>query len=177
MHSLVELKERLKEDRPALWQELPDIALYMDQIVSYMPRQLIGVDENMRLTPAMVNNYIKDGLLPRANGKRYGKEHVAYLTAICILKQLLPVREMAPLLEKAVENREVESFYADLTAQLDRELSKTAEKVDAEMDDIQLCATALELAVSAYCQQLLCKQLIRMLADTDGKKKRKKEKT
>ena len=44
--------------------EPADIALYMDQLISYMPRQLIHFDENEALTSAMVNNYIKDGLVP-----------------------------------------------------------------------------------------------------------------
>ena len=41
----------------------------------------------------MVNNYIKDGHLPRAEGKRYSKAHLAYLTELCALKTVLPVRE------------------------------------------------------------------------------------
>ena len=65
MEELRELKDRLNQERPASWDALPDIALYMDQIISYMPRQLIRYDESEHLTSAMVNNYIKDGLLPR----------------------------------------------------------------------------------------------------------------
>ena len=30
---------------PPQWHELPDIALYMDQIIAYMPRQLIRFDD------------------------------------------------------------------------------------------------------------------------------------
>ena len=87
MEEIQELKERLTQERPAAWDSLPDIALYMDQLISYMPRQLIRYEENDNLTSAMVNNYIKDGLLPRADGKRYGQTHLAYLTAICALKR------------------------------------------------------------------------------------------
>ncbi|MFR8330973.1 MAG: DUF1836 domain-containing protein [Oscillospiraceae bacterium] len=61
----------------------------MDQLISYMPRQLIHYGEGEALTSAMVNNYIKDGALPRADGKRYSRTHLAYLTAICALKQVL----------------------------------------------------------------------------------------
>ena len=61
MEELLDLKQRLEGQRPASWQELPDIALYMDQIISYMPRQLIHFDEGEALTSAMVNNYIKEG--------------------------------------------------------------------------------------------------------------------
>ena len=82
MEELHELKSRMEQERPARWEELPDLALYMDQIVSYMPRQLIHFDQGETLTSAMVNNYIKDGLVPRADGKRYGPVHLGYLTAV-----------------------------------------------------------------------------------------------
>ena len=90
MEELRELKSRMEQERPARWEELPDLALYMDQIVSYMPRQLIHFDQGETLTSAMVNNYIKDGLVPRADGKRYGPVHLGYLTAVCALKKVLP---------------------------------------------------------------------------------------
>lgn len=90
MEELLDLKQRLEGQRPASWQELPDIALYMDQIISYMPRQLIHFDEGEALTSAMVNNYIKEGLVPRADGKRYGPIHLGYLTAVSALKRSSP---------------------------------------------------------------------------------------
>lgn len=83
MEELRELKGRLEGERPAEWDALPDIGLYMDQLISYMPRQLIHYGEGESLTSAMVNNYIKDGALPRAEGKRYSRTHLAYLTALC----------------------------------------------------------------------------------------------
>ena len=88
-----ELKERLERERPVEWEAFPDIGLYMDQLISYMPRQLIHYGEGESLTSAMVNNYIKDGAMPRAEGKRYSRTHLAYLTALCALKQVLSVKD------------------------------------------------------------------------------------
>ena len=65
MDALQDLKDRMEQERPACWGDLPDIDLYMDQLISYMPRQLIRFDDRNALTSAMVNNYIKDGLVPR----------------------------------------------------------------------------------------------------------------
>ena len=73
MEEIRTLQERLEQERPAEWDALPDIGLYMDQLISYMPRQLIHYGEGEALTSAMVNNYIKDGALPRADGKRYSR--------------------------------------------------------------------------------------------------------
>ena len=70
MDEIAELKQRMAQERPVEWEAFPDLGLYMDQIISYMPRQLIHYNEEEALTSAMVNNYIKDGMLPgpRASG-------------------------------------------------------------------------------------------------------------
>ena len=98
MEELQDLRNRMEHERPAPWEELPDLALYMDQIIAYMPRQLIHFNQREDLTSAMVNNYIKDGLVPRADGKRYGPVHLGYLTAVCALKKVLSVRDTGALL-------------------------------------------------------------------------------
>ena len=97
MEELAELKEQLARRRPDGWDGLPDIPLYMDQVVGYLSRQMIPTGDSDTLTSAMINNYIKDGLVERANGKKYGQEHLAYLTAIAALKQVMSVREMKVL--------------------------------------------------------------------------------
>lgn len=56
MEELEELKHRLEQQRPDTWEELPDIPLYMDQVVSYLSKQLISFEEGDSLTPAMINN-------------------------------------------------------------------------------------------------------------------------
>ena len=77
-----ELEKELKEQRPAGWEQIPDIDLYKDQLTEYLKRQHIGFVLGMEepLTSAMINNYVKAGVLPRAKGKRYDRDHIAYLT-------------------------------------------------------------------------------------------------
>ena len=114
MEELQQLKESLLKERPVSWNEFPDIALYMDQVISYMDRQLIKFNNEGQLTSAMVNNYIKDKLLPRADGKKYNREHLAGLTEICLLKQVLPVRDTGLLLSRENYTGDPEAFYMKL---------------------------------------------------------------
>ena len=137
MEELKELKTRMETQRPADWDSLPDLSLYMDQVIGYMPRQLIQYGEAERLTSAMVNNYIKDGLLPRAEGKRYNKTHLGYLTAICALKQVLPVKDAGLLVNLHADQSE-EERYAHFCAELDRALSDCAGRLDVECTEEQL---------------------------------------
>ena len=66
MYELEAFREQLRTQRPVDWDHLPDFALYMDQVLSYMDRQVIRFDGDDGLTAAMVNNYTKSGLVPRA---------------------------------------------------------------------------------------------------------------
>ena len=141
-----ELKERLERERPVEWEAFPDIGLYMDQLISYMPRQLIHYGEGESLTSAMVNNYIKDGAMPRAEGKRYSRTHLAYLTALCALKQVLSVKDAGLLLAAASEGRPPQKLYEQFREELDRALDVTAGSLDGSAEAEELPGLALALA-------------------------------
>ena len=165
MEEIRELKERLEGERPVEWEELPDIGLYMDQLISYMPRQLIHYGEGERLTAAMVNNYIKDGALPRAEGKRYTRTHLAYLTAMCALKQVISVKDVGLLLSAGTEGREPRALYEQLREELDRALDVTAGSLDPTDGEEELPRLALALALRSYADKLACQRILELLRE------------
>lgn len=179
MEEIQELRQRLSEQRPVEWESFPDIGLYMDQIISYMPRQLIHYGEGDVLTSAMVNNYIKDGLLPRAEGKRYSRTHLAYLTAICVLKQVLSVKEAKRLIATGTKRkRDTEELYAYFCRQLSDALTETAESLPEDCEKEDLPRLALNLALRSYADRLACQRILDILAEqVPGEKQpRKREK-
>jgi hypothetical protein len=176
MQELDKLIEQMQHCRPVSWEQLPDIALYMDQLVGYMSRQLIDFASGEKLTSAMINNYIKDDLMPRADGKRYSKDHIAYLTAICIFKQVLSVRETKVLLGETLLSDDTSSFYGSLGKCLDEELTRTVQRLKTEMTKEEITDLVMHQAVSAYCQQLVCKRLIEFLRTEETAKTTKSKK-
>lgn len=177
MKDFDEIHRLLTEQRPVEWDAMPDIALYMDQVISYLPRLTIGPAEDAALTPAMVNNYIKDGLLPRANGKRYGREHLAYLTAIALLKNVLPVKSIKLLLDASVPDGDVQSFYARFLDKVDTSFEDVASVIDSSIGGEELAEFALDLAVASCAAKVACDQLLELLrrrgAAEDEKKNEK----
>jgi len=171
---LGQLKQKLASERPVKWKEFPDIGLYKDQVVSYMNRQLINFEEGGQLTSAMVNNYIKDGLLPRADGKKYSREHLAGLTEICLLKQVLSVKDTGFLLKYVQKGKDNETFYTNFIEVLDRALADTAGRLDAEWNMEALPDMALKLAISSYCDKLACERLIRIMQQAEEQEIQKK---
>lgn len=163
MDELKELKRTLLEQRPNEWEDIPDIDLYMDQVLNYMVRQHVGLEKGETLTSAMVNNYIKKELLPRAKGKRYGRQHIAYLTAICLFKQVISVDSTKELLDNQLAGSDIRAFYEKYRAKLDQAYNEVAEKIDEEMDKQELSELVLELAVSSYAQKMACERLLELL--------------
>ena len=160
MEELEQLKQRLEEERPVVWEELPDLALYMDQVISYMPRQLINFKEDDLLTSAMVNNYIKDGLVPRADGKRYGPVHLGYLTAVCAMKKVLSVKDMRAMLDSVPDGKEPNSIYNYFCRALDTALSEAAANLNVDTPEDELPNLALSLGLRSYANQLACARVL-----------------
>lgn len=74
------------------YDDLPEIPLYREQVISYIEgvfEPLSCCVEGPWITPSMVNNYVKAGLVPPPVKKLYGKDQLALLVAICIFKQVL----------------------------------------------------------------------------------------
>ena len=92
--------ERMHAYQPVKWELIPDLGLYMDQVVTYLERVCDGLlNEGERVfTPSMVNNYVKFGLVDRPDGKKYGREQLAQLLMIGTLKQAASVEGMKALL-------------------------------------------------------------------------------
>ena len=86
------------EPLPA-WDDLPAIPLYMDQVILYLGEslELFQREGSSLLTSSMINNYVKTGLIPHPDKKKYTKEHLAGLMAVCMLKQVLPIQDIKTL--------------------------------------------------------------------------------
>ncbi|MDD4565743.1 MAG: DUF1836 domain-containing protein [Eubacteriales bacterium] len=176
MKELADLTEKLSIERPEAWDRLPDMELYRDQVLSYMKRQQPLQSEETLLTGAMINNYIKIGLLPRANGKKYTREHLVYLTAVCSLKQILSVGKTDELLKLQSNILDSKSFYEEYLDIIDRVFNETLQQLDENGTKEELAATALQLALSSYAQKVTCEKLLDLLKEEKPPQKNKHNK-
>jgi DNA-binding transcriptional MerR regulator len=104
----------IKSHKSPDWDKLPDIDLYMDQVIIMMEKQL---DIFMRdagdklITRSMINNYVKDGLISPPVNKKYSRSHIAYLMAVCILKQLLPISDITDLMKNQADKTQIAELF------------------------------------------------------------------
>ena len=82
-------------------ESLPDINLYMDQVMTFMERELYPTkrhEEDPILTKTMINNYAKNNLLPPPEKKKYSKEHILTLVFIYYFKSVLSISDIQNVL-------------------------------------------------------------------------------
>jgi hypothetical protein len=173
------LRQRLREQRPMDWEQLPDFSLYMDQMLSYIDRQIIRFREEDSLTAAMVNNYTKSGLVPRAEGKKYNREHLAYLTAICVLKHVMSTKDMDLVIKEELQGeRSIPDSYAAFCASLDQALSLTAQEMETQTE-ATLADAAIHFALLSYAAGVASSRYVSALRcqnqPKEPQKKAKKE--
>ena len=106
------------------WENLPELELYMDQVVLLMSRYLSvpppfsGEEkEDKVITASIVNNYVRMKIMPAPVKKKYSRVHLAYLLVICSLKQCLSIASIQKLMPVGLEEDEVRRFYTHFTQQ------------------------------------------------------------
>lgn len=134
-----------------------------------MPRQQIVSRPENKLTSAMVNNYIKVKLLERANGKKYSKAHLAELTFICFLKQVVSVKDAA-FIFSLFSKKDVERLYEHYIDDLGECMNEVSEQLPDTMDDEQMAMTVMHFAIASFAYKQACLRLVDILQEREEKK-------
>lgn len=98
---LANLLQNLKSIGYVKPEDIPNIDLYMDQVITFMDEQLESskrYDSDKLLTKTMINNYTKNNLLPPPEKKKYSREHVLTLLFIYYFKNILSISDIQSLL-------------------------------------------------------------------------------
>ena len=99
------------------WEELPDLELYMDQVVSlvirYVNLQPHSALKDSILTASAVNNYVRLKLIPPPVKKRYSRIHLAYLIVICCLKGSMSLSSIQQMFPMNLSEEEVQQIYTN----------------------------------------------------------------
>lgn len=130
----------LNEYRLPKWEEIPNIGLYMEQVLAllceyldYLPPEL---KEEQFITAAAINNYVRRHLMPEPVKKRYYRVHIAYLIMICSLKQSLSISTMQTILPTGIPEERVHSIY-------DAYVSRHWLSAEYFVEQVRMCAAGI----------------------------------
>ena len=100
LNSIVKSLDRTEYVRP---EDVPDIELYMEQVTTFMEQRLKPATRNPEddkiMTKTMINNYVKNHLMPPPDKKKYSKEHMLLLIFIYYFKGFMSIGDIQTLME------------------------------------------------------------------------------
>ncbi|MDT2736211.1 DUF1836 domain-containing protein [Enterococcus pseudoavium] len=168
--------EDLKEVRLPRWEQLPELELYMDQVITLVDRYLSRLMEDGKsqlLSSAMVNNYVKHKLIPAPVKKRYNRNHLAYLIAITLLKQVFSIPDINELIRMQLTISEPKDAYNNFCTVQEEALKHIAkiilgEEVNLMRSNNDFYYLAMESAVASFTQKMLAEKIILLDQKKEG---------
>ena len=110
---ILEILNSLQLESNIKLDEIPEIDLYMDQVIqlfeSKLSNQKRNEDEKI-LTKTMINNYAKGKLLLPIKNKKYSKEHIILMSLIYNLKGALSINDIKLSLDEIINKSEEENY-------------------------------------------------------------------
>lgn len=103
MENKNKLIESLNFDNQLLLEDIPNLDLYMDQVIQLFEDKFATSkrnDDEKILTKTMINNYAKGKLFFPVKNKKYSKEHLILISMIYQMKSALSINDVKLTLEK-----------------------------------------------------------------------------
>ena len=170
-HKLIRWEEYLNHYKLPAWKELPDIGLYMDQVIALLAQYLdfipVEDQQDKPVTPTTINNYVRLKVMPAPEKRRYYRVHIAFLIMIFTLKQGISIGSLQKLLPSPTdEEGVVAAFYTNYIQQV-REIGSfyTAQTRAAVQDILDPQVTDQGLVEKFLIQSILQAGFSRILAE------------
>ena len=196
LRSILESFDRIDYIKTA---DIPDIELYMDQVTTFMDRNLRKnaryPDADKVMTKTMINNYAKNDLLPPPVRKKYSKEHILVLIFIYYYKGILSISDIQTLLQPITErffnknedfhietiyeevfsmqNGQIEALKKDVIEMYNRAMETFEDAPDENKEFLKLFSFICLLSFDVYMKKMLIEKLIDSMKEPDRKKEKK----
>ena len=166
-----ELNEKIKKWDEALksyalpsWDELPELNLYMYQVVILMEKYLsvyckYPTDDKL-ITPSIINNYVKLKVIPSPVKKKYSKIHLVYLIMVCTLKQCLSISTLKSIIPIETDEQTLKEIYETFRQHAKVAFEAVAEKVNdfkTDEDDLIVSDSLHETLLKTALEASACK--------------------
>ena len=121
-HKLIRWEHYLNNYKLPAWKELPDIGLYMDQVIALLGQYLDFIpmedSKDKPVTPTTINNYVRLKVMPAPEKRKYYRVHIAFLIMIFTLKQGISINGLQQLLPSTADEEEIKNFYTSYVERL-----------------------------------------------------------
>lgn len=174
--------EQLKNYETIKLSNMPDIDLYMDQVITFITKQLSNFSKeelDKIITPSMINNYTKDGIIPRPVNKKYNKSHLSSILMLCVFKQILPINDITMFIDKEKEENIFQLYDTfstmqnDLVQKISQRISDSLLEIEnSDNDKEQLKKLSMELVIEANILSSFAKKILHTIDDKPKNQKK-----
>lgn len=116
------MAEPIREFRLPRYGELPNMGLYLEQVVKYVNTCLSPLG-CLEITPSMVSNYVKKNVLAKPVKKQYYAEHIAYLFFVIFAKNLASIEDIGLLIRIQQQSYTLPVAYDYLCEEMENTLA------------------------------------------------------
>jgi hypothetical protein len=149
--------------RPVAYENIPDIELYMDQVMGFLTRELGIFSENTRemiLTKSMVNNYVKAGILQKPAKKKYNQDHLSQMIMLYFLKNVITMEETQTLINHGDSPKDLYETFRKIQGEVYLEGQRALDRLETEESRLEVI---FHLLIQADINKRIAKALIKEL--------------
>ena len=167
---IAEIRRRFRPDKSNITHvrgcyvnDKREIVSEFDQSLALMPQE----EGEKILTPAMINNYVKLKLIPKPDKKKYGREHLAYLVAITILKQVLTISEVKQGIEYQAGINGLKEAFNLFCEEQEAAIKAVADHLKNQdstflLEGITVQNTAIKMATMSFAGKLVAEKILHL---------------
>ena len=149
------------------YTEIPNVGLFLEQVCKYI-NDYLEVLPGFGLTTSMISNYVKKGLIANPVKKQYGREQIAYLFFIAVVKTVLSLEDLQLLIRLQQMTYPPQRAYDYFRLELGNILEYAFE-LKPEPETIGVDATRekaiLRNAIVAVAHKVYLNQMLRIAAN------------
>lgn len=179
---LNQFTEQLKHYETVKVSNMPDIDLYMDQVITFITKQLSNFSKeepDKIITPSMINNYTKDGIIPRPVNKKYNKTHLMSILMLCVFKQILPINDITAFIDKEREEN-ICQLYEKFSQTQNELVQKISERISGSLHETEhsgndkelLRQLSMELVIEANILSSFAKKILHTIEEKPKNQKK-----
>ncbi|WP_057770000.1 DUF1836 domain-containing protein [Lactobacillus selangorensis] len=160
MTSFQTWRRTFQQQRMPAWDELPDLELYMDQVISKVNQYLDPILQT-QITKTMINSYVKKELVERPVKKRYTRNQLAELLMISFYKTVFSLDEIQKMLTRMTAHQPLEAAYSHWIELVNAELSALDKPTElpSETPSLQM---SQQIAIRTVLYKLVSTALIQV---------------
>lgn len=104
------IKASIQNFKLPTYEEIPDVGLYLEQTTQYVADRLAPL-QSVSITPSMISNYVKQGLIESPVKKLYHRDQIAYLFFIATTKTVLTLEDIQVLIRLQSQTYDTKTAY------------------------------------------------------------------